>query len=188
MSENTSNQNELNPEEQELTDNTSEVEAGAEATTEESVELDPLEAAQQEIARLKDSYLRLLADLENTRRRAAKDKIEITATANKDLLTTLIPVADDFERAMASFSSSSDVEAIKEGVDLIYTKFFKALESKGLSRMDAKGEKFDAEIHDAIAQFPAPSEDMKDKVIDEVEKGYYLNGKVVRFAKVVVGV
>ena len=94
---------------------------------------------------------------------------------------------DDFERAKVSFDSSTDIEALKEGVDLIYTKLFKALESKGLKPMVSKGENFDAEIHESIAQFPAPSEDQKGKVIDEIEKGYYLNDKVIRYAKVIVG-
>lgn len=150
-------------------------------------ETDPLEAAKQEVAELKDKYLRLYADFENFRRRTSKEKLELISTAGADVVKLILPVVDDFERAMASFDSSTDTGALKEGVDLIYTKLFKTLESKGLKPMDAKGETFDADIHESIAQFPAPTEEQKGKVIDEIEKGYYLNDKVLRYAKVVVG-
>jgi molecular chaperone GrpE len=148
---------------------------------------DPLTAAKSEIAELKDKYLRLYADFENFRRRTAKEKLEMISGAGADTVKLILPIVDDFERAKVSFDSSTDVEALKEGVDLIYNKLFKALESKGLKAMSAKGEPFDAEIHESIAQFPAPSEDLKGKVIDEIEKGYYLNDKVIRYAKVIVG-
>lgn len=148
---------------------------------------DPLDAAKAEIADLKDKYLRLYADFENFRRRTAKEKLEMISGASADTVKLILPIVDDFERAKVSFDSSTDVEALKEGVDLIYTKLFKALESKGLKAMESKGADFDAEIHESIAQFPAPSEDLKGKVIDEIEKGYYLNDKVIRYAKVIVG-
>lgn len=148
---------------------------------------DPLDAAKAEIADLKDKYLRLYADFENFRRRTAKEKLEMISGASADTVKLILPIVDDFERAKVSFDSSTDVEALKEGVDLIYTKLYKALESKGLKAMESKGADFDAEIHESIAQFPAPSEDLKGKVIDEIEKGYYLNDKVIRYAKVIVG-
>jgi len=148
---------------------------------------DPLELAKKEIAELKDKYLRLYADFENFRRRTSKEKLELLSTASSDMVKLILPVVDDFERAKVSFDSSTDTEALKEGVDLIYTKLYKTLESKGLKPMQSKGETFDVEIHESIAQFPAPSEDMKGKVIDEIEKGYYLNDKVIRYAKVIVG-
>jgi molecular chaperone GrpE len=153
----------------------------------EAPKADPLDAAKAEIAELKDKYLRLYADFENFRRRTAKEKLEMISGASADTVKLILPIVDDFERAKVSFDSSTEIEALKEGVDLIYTKLFKALESKGLKAMESKGADFDAEIHDSIAQFPAPSEDLKGKVIDEIEKGYYLNDKVIRYAKVIVG-
>ncbi len=140
-----------------------------------------------ELAELKDKYLRLYADFENFRRRTAKEKLDMINSANEGLLKSLIPVIDDFERAKQSMDSTDDITAVKEGVDLIYTKFTKTLENKGLKPMVSKGEPFDADLHESITQFPAPSPDLKGKVIDEVEKGYYLNDKVIRFAKVIVG-
>ncbi|MGF7218902.1 molecular chaperone GrpE [Spirosoma lacussanchae] len=145
------------------------------------------DAAFREVAELKDKYLRLYADFENFRRRTAKEKLELIGQANEGLLQSLIPVVDDFERAMLSMEKTEDVAALKEGVSLIYTKLFKTLEGKGLKPMVAKGEPFNADLHESITQFPAPSDDLKGKVIDEVEKGYYLNDKVIRFAKVIVG-
>ena len=150
-------------------------------------EKDPLESAKQEIAELKDKYLRLYADFENFRRRTSKEKLELLSNASSDVVKLILPVVDDFERAKVSFDSSTEIDALKEGVDLIYTKLYKTLESKGLKPMVAKGETFDVELHESIAQFPAPSDDLKGKVIDEIEKGYYLNDKVLRYAKVIVG-
>ncbi len=150
-------------------------------------EKDPIEGYKTEIAELKDKYLRLYADFENFRRRTAKEKLEMISGASADMLKSILPVVDDFERAKVSFDSSTEIEALKEGVDLIYTKLYKTLEGKGLKPMVSKGEPFDVEIHESIAQFPAPSDDLKGKVIDEIEKGYYLNDKVIRYAKVIVG-
>ncbi|WP_234647897.1 nucleotide exchange factor GrpE [Dyadobacter sp. CY356] len=148
---------------------------------------DPAEAHKTEVAELKDKYLRLYADFENFRRRTAKEKLEMLSTASADVIKSVLPIVDDFERAKVSFDSSTEIEALKEGVDLIYTKLYKALEAKGLKPMLSKGEVFDAELHESIAQFPAPSDDLKGKVIDEIEKGYLLNEKVIRYAKVIVG-
>ncbi len=167
-----------------------------ELNTDEAVTVnggDPAEAGSatdkttSELAELKDKYLRLYADFENFRRRTAKEKLDMINSANEGLLKSLSPVIDDFERAKQSMDSTDDITAVKEGVDLIYTKFTKTLESKGLKPMVSKGEPFDADLHESITQFPAPSPDLKGKVIDEVEKGYYLNDKVIRFAKVIVG-
>ncbi|GAB3989948.1 nucleotide exchange factor GrpE [Spirosoma daeguense] len=140
-----------------------------------------------ELAELKDKYLRLYADFENFRRRTAKEKLDLISNANEGLLQTLIPVVDDFERAMQSIEKTDDITAVKEGISLIYNKLFKTLESKGLKPMVSKGDVFNADLHESVTQFPAPSDDLKGKVIDEVEKGYYLNDKVIRFAKVIVG-
>ncbi|WP_026630828.1 nucleotide exchange factor GrpE [Dyadobacter alkalitolerans] len=154
---------------------------------ESSVEKDPMEEGRIELAEMKDKYIRLYADFENFRRRTAKEKLEMISGASTDMVKAILPIVDDFERAKVSFESSTEIDALKEGVDLIYTKLFKTLEAKGLKPMDSKGETFDAELHESIAQFPAPSEDLKGKVIDEIEKGYFLNDKVIRYAKVIVG-
>lgn len=140
-----------------------------------------------ELAELKDKYLRLYADFENFRRRTAREKLDMINSANEGLMKSLLPVIDDFERAMQSMNATDDGTAVKQGVDLIYTKLTKTLESKGLKPMTVKGEPFDADLHESITQFPAPSPDLKGKVIDEVEKGYYLGDRVLRFAKVIVG-
>ena len=158
-------------------------EIGDELPVQEAV----VDSASREIAELKDKYLRLYADFENYRRRTAREKLDLINNANESLLQALIPVVDDFERAMQSIENTNDVTALKEGVSLIYTKLYKTLEGKGLKPMTAKGEPFDADLHESVTQFPAPSEDLKGKVIDEIEKGYYLNDKVIRFAKVIVG-
>ncbi|WP_374755647.1 nucleotide exchange factor GrpE [Dyadobacter jiangsuensis] len=176
----------VNEENSEISNNVPLDNAGQEITG-EAPKADPLAAAKAEIAELKDKYLRLYADFENFRRRTAKEKLEMISGASADTVKLILPIVDDFERAKVSFDSSTDIEALKEGVDLIYTKLYKALESKGLKAMESKGADFDAEIHESIAQFPAPSEDLKGKVIDEIEKGYYLNDKVIRYAKVIVG-
>jgi molecular chaperone GrpE len=165
-------------------------EATAQATDNEPVaEATPTgqDQTSRDLAELKDKYLRLYADFENFRRRTAKEKLELIGNANEGLLQALIPVVDDFERAMQSMEKAEDVTALKEGVSLIYNKLFKTLEGKGLKPMTSKGEPFNADLHESVTQFPAPSEDLKGKVIDEVEKGYYLNDKVIRFAKVIVG-
>lgn len=181
----------VNEENSEISNNVPLDNAGQEITGEAPAgaapKLDPLDTAKAEIAELKDKYLRLYADFENFRRRTAKEKLEMISGASADTVKLILPIVDDFERAKVSFDSSTDIEALKEGVDLIYTKLYKALESKGLKAMESKGADFDAEIHESIAQFPAPSEDLKGKVIDEIEKGYYLNDKVIRYAKVIVG-
>ncbi|MEZ4902443.1 MAG: nucleotide exchange factor GrpE [Spirosomataceae bacterium] len=150
-------------------------------------EISVVEKLESELSELKDKYLRLFADFENFRRRTAKEKLELIGTANEELMKAVLPVVDDFERAMGSFETVTEIAPLKEGVGLIFTKLSKTLESKGLKQMVSKGEVFNADLHESITQFPAPTEDLKGKVIDEVEKGYFLNEKVIRYAKVVVG-
>ena len=145
------------------------------------------DAATQEIAELKEKYLRLYADFENFRRRTAREKLDLINTASEGVLVSLLPVVDDFERAMQSLEATADLTALKEGISLIHNKLNRTLESKGLKPMVAKGEVFNADLHESVTQFPAPTEDLKGKVIDEVERGYLLNEKVIRFAKVIVG-
>jgi len=134
----------------------------------------------------KEKYLRLYSEFENFRRRTNKERLDWMQTASKDLMVELLPVVDDMERAMKSMQQAGDVKSV-EGMELVFKKLYSTLEKKGLKPMQAQGESFDPEIHEAVTQFEAPTEEMKGKVIDELEKGYFLNDKVIRFAKVVVG-
>ena len=153
----------------------------------EEPELSEVEQLQIEVAEAKDKYLRLYSEVENFRRRTSKEKLELIGSANKDLMSTLIPVLDDFERAMKAMETNEEIDAAKEGMDLIYNKFKKTLESKGLKKMEIeKGTEFSDDFHEAITQIPA-EEDLAGKVVDVIENGYFLNEKVVRFAKVVTG-
>ncbi|WP_210486278.1 nucleotide exchange factor GrpE [Rufibacter aurantiacus] len=145
------------------------------------------EGGASEADELRDKYLRLHAEFDNFRRRTSKERLELFKTANQELMVALIPVLDDLERAQSAMKDAQDVNAVREGVELVFSKFQNLLQQKGLKAMDAVGQPFDADVHEAITQIPAPSEEMKGKVIDQVEKGYYLNDKVVRFAKVVIG-
>ena len=134
----------------------------------------------------KDDYLRLMAEFETFRRRSAEDRLNLVGSASADTIKGLLPVLDDIERAMAMLAESSD-EAAKQGTDLIYNKLMTYLKTKGLSIIEAKGEKFDVDFHEAVAQFPVQDEAQKGMVIDVTQTGYLLNGKVLRYAKVVVG-
>ena len=134
----------------------------------------------------KDDYLRLMAEFETFRRRSAEDRLNLVGSASADTIKGLLPVLDDIERAMAMLAESSD-EAAKQGTDLIYNKLMAYLKTKGLSIIEAKGEKFDVDFHEAVAQFPVQEEAQKGVVIDVTQTGYLLNGKVLRYAKVVVG-
>ncbi|UII28695.1 nucleotide exchange factor GrpE [Fulvivirga maritima] len=167
-------QEELTEEKEEETDNTAESE---------------VEKLKKELAESKDKYLRLYSEFDNFRRRTAKEKLDLVQTANEDLMKALLPVVDDFERAEKSFDDEkTDLAAVKEGISLISNKFKKTLEQKGLKPMeDKQGMDFDTELHEAITQIPAPSEDLKGKVVDVIEKGYLLKEKVIRYARVVVG-
>lgn len=140
-----------------------------------------------EIAELNDKYLRLYSEFDNMKRRNAKERLELMQTAGKDILLSLLPVIDDFERAQKSFENATDIAAMKQGVELIYNKFTNILNQRGVKPMDSVGKTFDVDYHEAITKIPAPSEELKGKVVDEVEKGYILHDKVIRFAKVVIG-
>jgi len=166
-----------------LTDETDEAEPAHASETDAVVEAPPVD----EVAELKEKYLRLYADFENFRRRTAREKLDLISNASEDMLKALIPVVDDFDRARQAMEKTDDVAVVKEGVEIIYNKLYKTLESKGLKPMVSVGQPFDADLHESITQFPAPSDDLRGKVIDETEKGYYLNNKVIRFAKVIVG-
>jgi molecular chaperone GrpE len=142
---------------------------------------------QTKVDELNDKYLRLYSEFDNFRKRTAKEKIELIQTGGEDVFKSILPVIDDFERAIKSNSETSDIKAVNDGVNLIYHKLKTTLSQKGLEEMKSIGETFDADIHEAITNVPAPSDAMKGKVIDELEKGYSLNGKIIRFAKVVIG-
>ncbi len=147
-----------------------------------------IQKLKSEINELKDKYLRLYSEFENYRRRTAKEKLDLVNTAHEDLMVELLPVIDDFERAINSIDVESESENVVEGVKLIQNKLKKATEKKGLKEMvTEKGSDFDPEIHDAISQVPATEEEYKGKIVDTIEKGYYLKDKVIRFAKVVIG-
>lgn len=144
------------------------------------------EKLKAEIAELNNKYVRLYAEFDNFKRRTSKERVDLLQTAGKDIVVSLLPVLDDFERAMKVMETATEVSAIKEGVELIYNKLKNTLSQKGLKEMESKEKPFDSDLHEAITNVQAP-ENLKGKVIDELEKGYYLNDKVIRFAKVVVG-
>ncbi len=143
--------------------------------------------AEEQIAQLNDKYIRLYSEFDNFRKRTNKEKLDLISTASSSVLKDMLSILDDFDRAIVNNQNVEDVTILKEGFGLISSKFKNILETKGLKAMEAKGEAFNPDIHEAIANVPAPSEDLKGKVVDDVEKGYYLNDKVIRFAKVVVG-
>ncbi len=140
-----------------------------------------------ELAAANDKYLRLYAEFDNYKRRVSKERIELMQTAGKDIVASLLPVIDDLDRALKSFEAATEVTPVKEGVMLVGQKLKNILTQQGLKEMESIGKPFDAELQEAITSVPAPSDDLKGKVIDEIEKGYFLNDKVLRYAKVVVG-
>ncbi|MES2589812.1 MAG: nucleotide exchange factor GrpE [Bacteroidota bacterium] len=165
-------------------ENNNETSTGSVSEKEEApVEL----SAEEKYAELNDKFLRLYSEFDNYRKRTNKEKIDLISSASAGLLKDLVPVLDDFDRAIANNQEATDIAIVKEGFNLIYTKFKSVLETKGLKQMKAKGESFDSELHEAIANIPAPDKKSVGKIIDDVEKGYYLNDKVLRYAKVVVG-
>jgi molecular chaperone GrpE len=152
------------------------------------VELSREEELENEVAELKNKQLRMFAEFENFKKRTAKERIDLFRNAGLEFFEAMLPVLDDFDRAAKHNNEVDDIESLKKGIDLIHSKLLGILEQKGLKAMDlSTGSDFDTDFHEAITQIPAPSEDMKGKVIDETEKGYLLNDKVIRYAKVVVG-
>lgn len=180
---------------QEATNNTEETnqqqtENGAASTekAETTIEVDPLEAAQAEIAELKKQMLYKIAEFDNYRKRVIKEKTDLIMNGGEKVLTAILPVMDDMERALEQMQKAENVQAVVEGVQLIQKKFMGILEKQGVKPIETKDADFDVELHEAIAQFPAPSEDLKNKVVDCTLKGYKLNEKVIRHAQVVVGI
>ena len=157
----------------------------AEQTVEEQL-AGMLEEAQQMVREEKDKYLRLSAEFDNYRKRTLKEKAELIKNGGEKTLTAILPVLDDFERALKNLESSEETKAMKEGVELIFSKFQKILGQEGLQKIETEGKEFDTDFHEAIALIPAPSEDLKGKILDCVQTGYMLNEKVIRHAKVAV--
>ena len=142
----------------------------------------------EQYAELNDKYLRLYSDFDNFRKRTLKEKIELSKNASAEIIIKLLPVLDDFERAIKAYDTTSESgQALKDGVVLIFNKFLATLNQQGLEPMRTAGEKFDTDFHEAITNIPAPTPDQKGRIMDEVERGYLLNGKIIRYAKVVVG-
>lgn len=146
-----------------------------------------IEELEKNVKEWHDKYLRLSAEFDNYRKRTLKEKADLLRLANEDLLKDILPVVDDFERGMESMDKSEDVDALKEGVHLIHRRFMEFLKQKGIKEIEAKDQTFDIDFHEAMTKIPAPSQELKGKVVDVIEKGYTLNEKVVRYAKVVVG-
>ena len=145
------------------------------------------EQLQEDLQKEKDKFLRLFAEFENYKKRTTRERIELFSTASEDVMTSLLPILDDFDRAYSEMSKSKDKDLLK-GVELISNKLKDTLKSKGLAEVEVKqGDVFNADNHEAITQIPAPSEDLKGKIIDVIEKGYALGDKVIRFPKVIIG-
>jgi molecular chaperone GrpE len=174
-------------------ENKSEEEATAQSQ-ESTDEQTPVEQLAEENEQLKakyeeskDKYLRLLAEFENFKKRTIREKMEFMKSAAQDTLTALLPVLDDFDRAKKAAESNDKGELFEEGIGLVYQKLYNTLQQKGLKPMDSDGQPFDPELHEAFTEIPAPSDALKGHVVDTIEKGYFLNEKIIRHAKVVVG-
>ncbi len=146
-----------------------------------------MEKLKEELEAMKDKYLRLIAEFDNYKKRSLKERMEIIQTAGKDVITDMLDVLDDCERAQKQIEKTDDLAAAKEGVLLVFNKLRNTLAARGLKPMDSLQKEFNTDLHEAITEIPAATDDMKGKVMDEVQKGYYLNDKIIRFAKVVVG-
>ena len=161
------------------------------ATETETVEEETLtveEQLQEDLAKEKDKFMRLFAEFENYKKRTRKERIELFKTASQDVMVSMLPVLDDFERALMHIEEDKEAEELRKGVLLIYNKLISTLEQKGLAKIEVnQGDVFNADDHEAITQIPAPSDDLKGKIIDVVERGYKLGDKVIRFPKVVIG-
>jgi len=174
-------------EEQGKEQSTKETEGSKEEQTITEPTLSKEEELELQVKELNEKHLRLYSEFENFRRRTAKEKLELISNAGEKVLKKMIPVLDDFERAIVSNQKVEDLQALKEGFDLLHQKTLSILTAQGLKEMEAKEQAFDAELHEAITKIPAPSENLKGKIVDVIEKGYYLNEKIIRHAKVVIG-
>lgn len=162
--------------------------AGAQVETENvHAEEAALDKKQQELNEMRDKYLRLVAEFDNFKKRNAKERIELMQTANKEVILAMLDVLDDADRAGKQLETAQDINIIKDGVTLVFNKLRSTLQSKGLKAMESMHTEFNADLHEAITEIPSPTEDLKGKVLDELQKGYYLNDKLIRHARVVVG-
>ncbi len=149
---------------------------------------DKIEELEDKVAEINDKYLRLFSEFDNFRKRTAKERLELSKSASAKLVESLLPVLDDFDRGMAAIAGDDEAsKGVREGMELIYNKFMAILKREGLEEMNSKGKEFDTDFHEALTKIPAPEEDLKGKVVDVIEKGYLMNEKVIRYAKVVVG-
>ena len=155
--------------------------------TSEEEEKDPLEKAQEEIADLKDKWLRSVAEFENYRKRTLKERAELILNGGEKVITAILPIIDDMERAIENGAKTDDPEVLREGMTLIHQKFMKTLEAQGVSKIETENADFDTDVHEAVAMVPGMGDDKKGKVIDCLQQGYKLNDKVIRHAKVAVG-
>ena len=162
-------------------------EVNSEETSEEEEEKDPLEKAQEEIADLKDKWLRSVAEFENYRKRTLKERAELILNGGEKVITAILPIIDDMERAIENGAKTDDPEVLREGMSLIHQKFMKTLEAQGVSKIETENADFDTDVHEAVAMVPGMGDDKKGKVIDCLQQGYKLNDKVIRHAKVAVG-
>lgn len=162
-------------------------EQNAPATEPETAPVSELDTLKADLVDQKDKYLRLMAEFENFRRRTAKERIELIQTASKEVIVSLLDVLDDCDRAEKQLNTSDDIALQKEGIQLVFNKVRSTLQAKGVVAMESVHQDFDVEKHEAITEVPAPNEELKGKVLDEISKGYLLNDKIIRFAKVVVG-
>jgi molecular chaperone GrpE len=167
--------------------NTDENMAGTTHLNDEVEEESELERVKEELQAQKDKYLRLFADFDNFKKRSARERIDQMQTAGKEVITSLLDVLDDCDRAEKQLQNTDDLNQVKAGIQLVFNKLRSVLQSRGLKAMEALHTEFDVEKHEAITEIPAPTEELKGKVLDDVQKGYYLNDKIIRFAKVVVG-
>jgi molecular chaperone GrpE len=186
MKKNEAQDNGQNQEEMALNINTDENIEGTQHLSDPMVDESELEKLRGQVSDLNDRYLRQVAEFDNFKRRNARERIELIQTAGKDVITDLLDVLDDSDRAQKQLDSSEDVQQIREGVQLVFNKLRNILSAKGLKPMEALNQEFNADLHEAITEIDA-GEEMKGKVVAEVQKGYYLNDKIIRFAKVVVG-
>lgn len=145
------------------------------------------ERLEKELGEMKDKYLRIFAEFDNYRKRTIKERQDIIKLASRDALSAVLPAVNDFERAIKIAQSDDNEETLPEGIVLVYNKLFKSLEQQGIKQMVTDGQEFDSELHEALTKIPAPTEELKGKIIDTIENGYYLNDKIIRHAKVVVG-
>jgi molecular chaperone GrpE len=157
------------------------------AGTEETEQVDEQTKTQEELANMKDKYLRLSAEFDNYRKRTMKEKAELILNGGEKSISSILPIVDDFERALKNMETTEDVAAVKEGVELIYNKFMTVLGQNGVKVIETKEQPLNTDFHEAIAVIPAPAEELKGKILDCVQTGYTLNDKVIRHAKVVVG-